>query len=251
MIVSNHHERFQLFTQYNHSKLSGQFVPYWNDSELHKDTCYPSIKLAIEEHDRAWIPLDQEPLWNDEKGMPHSFMDYPMKPKIEAYARGINEVEDMSAYAGYLNSLHFLSFFNQNSTDPDISRFISREIDRQYKLEEHLLNKQDIDYHYKLLQFCDDLSLYICLNKPGVPKEDEHFMFKDGFRQDFNHLGQKIQAHWKNEHEILVEPFPFNESFQVTVPYRELTKEEVEDQGLIKSYNQAEWKERKVFINRV
>ncbi|WP_156430913.1 DUF3891 family protein [Paenibacillus sp. FJAT-26967] len=31
-----------------------------------------------------------------------------------------------------------------------------------------------IEQHFKLLKLCDELSLYVCLNEPGVSKDEEH-----------------------------------------------------------------------------
>ncbi|TFB21070.1 DUF3891 family protein [Filobacillus milosensis] len=251
MIVTSHNEKIQMFTQYDHSKLSGDFVPYWQDQLFIGQAFSDEVKLAIREHDRAWIPLDEEPIWNYEKKVPHSFMDYPMKPKIEAYKKGIDEVEQQSNYAAYLNSQHFLSFFDQDSTDPDISRFISREIDRQNRLEQTFsssLTNEINEFHFNLLQFCDDLSLYICLNEPGTSKENEIFMFKDGFRQRFAGLSGSIRANWVTINEITLTPFPFKEPFHVQVPYREITHEQVEEKGLVEAYQHAETHNRIVLI---
>lgn len=37
------------------------------------------------------------------------------------------------------------------------------------------------DKYYKLLKFCDEFFLYVCMNKFGVKKKDEIDLFKDGF----------------------------------------------------------------------
>ncbi|WP_175615108.1 DUF3891 family protein [Piscibacillus halophilus] len=252
MIVSAHDGRYQLFTQHNHSILSGQFVPYWEDQLFIGAEYFKDVQLAVREHDRAWIPLDQTPIWNADKKLPHSFMDYPQKPKLEAYTKGIDEVEQLSPYAGLLNSLHFLSFFKEKTTDSDISRFISREIDRQNQIREQLgigSDEEIMDFHFKLLQFCDDLSLYICLNKPNVSKQEENFMFREGFRQCFSGLNNKITAYWVDEEVIELKPFPFKAPFKVSIPYKELTEEEVEEKGLEQAYRQSVERVRSVIIS--
>ncbi|GEL78290.1 DUF3891 family protein [Tenuibacillus multivorans] len=244
MIVTNYNQKIQLFKQYDHSKVSGSFVPYWRNDE---------VQLAITEHDRAWIPLDQKPIWNEDKDQPHSFMDYPSKPKLEAYSNGIDEVENQSAYAGYLNRKHFLSFFDKNSTDRDISRFISREMERQKQLKQAFsksLTEEIIDFHFNLLQFCDDLSLYLCLNEPGTMKENEIFMFKDGFRQRFEGLDGQMRAEWINKEQMRLDPFPFKEPFMVEIPFKEIIYSEVKEKGLRKSYQNAETSLRKVLISK-
>lgn len=251
MIVSTHNGRYQLFRQHDHSILSGQFVPYWSDNLFLGVNWFKDVQLAVREHDRAWIPLDKKPIWNDEKNVPHSFMDFPMEPKLEAYKQGVDEVEQLSPYAGYLNSLHFLSFFKQNSTDSNISRFISREIDRQKRLEQELdleKSKEEIDFQFNLLQFCDDLSLYICLNKPNISKENEIFMFKEGFRQRFEGLNQRMNASWVDYEVIVLKPFPFKAPFKVFVPFKEITDDDIEEKGLERAYHDATEQVRQVLI---
>ncbi|WP_369404968.1 DUF3891 family protein [Piscibacillus salipiscarius] len=144
-------------------------------------------------------------------------------------------------------------FYKQKSTDSNISRFISREIDRQNHLRNSLelegLEEQVVDFHFNLLQFCDDLSLYICLNKPNTSKEDEIFMFKDGFRQKFSGLRQQMNAHWINEEIIKVSPFPFKASFKVSIPYVEITQNEIVQFGLASAYGRAKEQVRNVTIS--
>ena len=72
------------------------------------------------------------------------------------------------------------------------------------------------DKHYKLLKFCDELSLYVCMNKPGVKKKDEIDLFKDGFEgtEMFNSEEEKlIQAEWVDEETIRLHHFHFKRNF--------------------------------------
>ena len=72
------------------------------------------------------------------------------------------------------------------------------------------------DKHYRLLKFCDELSLYVCMNKPGVEKEDEIDLFKDGFEgtEMFNSKEEKpIQAEWIDEETIRITRFHFKWNF--------------------------------------
>ncbi|PKR77469.1 DUF3891 domain-containing protein [Halalkalibacillus sediminis] len=241
MIVQEYDKYFIMIDQHEHALISGEFAKRWGSQYFIGEDRRSQVELAIAEHDRAWIPLDQSPSWNDEKDAPHSFMDYPTEPKVIYYEKGIDIVQKESLYAGLLSSKHYLSFFDHHSTDPIISRFISREIDRQNRLIPEIgeIDQKEMHFHFQLLQFCDDLSLYLCLNEPGVDKADENKMFKDGFRQTFDKIDSKIIANWKSEEVVLVDPFPFDEPFEVSLPYRKVFKSDINSFGLQEAFEQS------------
>ncbi len=66
----------------------------------------------------------------------------------------------------------FLSF-PLNEEDEEMMSFYKHELERQKRILKTLTKEQFamFDKHYKLLKFCDELSLYVCMNKPGVKKE--------------------------------------------------------------------------------
>lgn len=59
-----------------------------------------------------------------------------------------------------------------------------------------------LEEHYKLLKFCDELSLYACMNEPGVKKNEEIDLFKEGFEgmEIYNRYSDSpIIAEWIDE----------------------------------------------------
>lgn len=119
------------------------------------------VLYSIKEHDRAWIDLDHTPLWNDELQRPYSFIDYPSLIKLTYYRQGIDKVGRQSPYAGLLCSLHFASFYEA---------------------------QKNVQFHFKLLQQCDHLSIYLCMQEPGINKAQEISWYRNGFPQLFSHL---------------------------------------------------------------
>src|SRR5699024_1145383 len=84
--------------------------------------------------------------------------------------------------------------------------------------------------------------LYICLNEPGVSKDREHFFFRDGipapkFSSILNE--DKIQAHWHGENIIHLSPFPFSDTFQVTYPAKLISREGIEEIGILEKYKKS------------
>lgn len=249
MIVREKDDHFIMITQHDHANISGKLVDHWKNNFLLRSKLREEADWAIRQHDRAWIPLDEAPEWNEEKQRPYSFVDYPLITKLEAYHRGIKEVASQSLYAGMLCSMHYASFFSEDSEDQRIRRFLSEEKERQQQLFEMMEMDipQDIyDLHFRRLQFCDDLSLYVCMQEPGTPKEKEVSWFKNGFRQPFDFAPGGMIAHWKDQETVSVEPFPFEESFSIEIPYRTVSKKAITDKGLSKAFHEADIQNQRI-----
>jgi len=189
--------------------VSGEFAAHLK----FKIEPFAKTLYAISHHDIGWEELDRNPLWNEQKQAPYSFDDYPLFPKLEAYTEGISKIEAHDAYAGFLVSKHFSSFF-KDTTDPAGRQFLEQEWNRQNQLREHFseLEENNISRNFRLLQFCDDLSLAICLNEPG---KNEHPWYKEGIR----YQGETVRWIWEDEETLRLEPNWFVRSFTIEIPY--------------------------------
>src|SRR5690606_32254613 len=145
------------------------------------------------------------------------FNDYPEDLKIRLYRKGLDNMEKDRPYATYLCSRHFASFFSSAKEGPGRDYYLS-ETARQQQLMKQLNIKgrdtETADFHFHLLQFCDNLSLFICLNQAG---KNRHPWFKKGFAgSEMLVIGRKpIKAAWKDAETINVHPSPFDEEFTV------------------------------------
>ena len=252
MIVFEEETKYLLFSQDDHAHISGSIAEHWRTDLFPGAENKQEVLLAIREHDRGWLSLDSSPSWNHEKGRPHDFLDYPVAHKISAYSHGITEVLEMSSYAGLLCSLHYTSFMEGQE---EAAVFLKSEQERQHGLMDDLgINsdsekKQALKFHFDLLQLCDNLSLYLCLNPPGISKEREHRFFKNGFPQVFPSFSRKkIFPEWPEPENVSLDPYPFNHSFQVKLPYKELLKGILKEAGLEAALHTAENKIRTVNI---
>lgn len=129
--------------------------------------------------------------------------------------------------------------------------FYVGELERQKRILTTLTKEQFVmfDKHYRLLKFCDELSLYVCMNKPGVEKKDEIDLFKDGFEgtEMFNSKEEKpIQAEWIDEETIRITPFPFQTEFHTHVKYKTIDKREIEEKGIVKADRESEMKKQTI-----
>lgn len=169
--------------------------------------------FAIANHDIGWQELDAEARFNPETGEPYSFIDYPLGPKLRAYGRGLDRIEVQEPYASYLCSMHYSSFV-RDSSEPIAADFREKETRRRAKIEEWIPRRwmENAEYNFRLLQLCDDLSLFVCLNEPG---ENTFPWYRDGF--DF--AGQRLLPVWHDRQTLSLAPNPFSDPFDLTIPY--------------------------------
>lgn len=240
MIVREDIDNFIFITQHDHAYISGEFLTYFKKDFIPIDN-YESLKFAVHQHDRAWIIPDANPLMNDENKKPFTFLDYPERLKLHFYKLGVDQIDLANSYAAILCSMHYASFYT-DARDEFGKQFLEREKLRQ----KHLINKLKIPndglltYQLTILQFCDDLSLYVCLNKPGVEKKDEVPFFKKGFPNSrfFHRNGEtKVIASYQKDRSILkFNSSPFEGPFEIKLPIKRVPKKLIEDIGLADAY---------------
>jgi Protein of unknown function (DUF3891) len=217
VIVRKIGENFVLIRQHDHALVSGYFAANWNQPiSPHEATIY-----AISYHDVGWIDLDQQFLWDEERDRPYDFPHYPLKPKLQAYKQGVSQVETENAYAGFLCSMHYASFFknvNQELTGEKYQlsvEFYEGELERQQRLQQEFSaqEKEQAQANFKLLQFCDDLSLYLCLNEP---QKNDHPWYLHGIE----YQGERYHWIWEDENTLRLQPNLFRQPFSIQIPYQ-------------------------------
>lgn len=249
MIVRETDSCFVMTTQHDHAVFAGEIANGFKESLFIDDALSKEVVLAVEQHDRGWIRLDDTPIWNDRTRAPFSFMDYPLLPKLVLYRLGLDEVEEMSAYAALLCSLHYSSFkLLRQSTVTDSVEFIRYETERQKRIRVHIHhpNESIILRHFKLLQLCDEISLFVCMNEPGVAKEHGHPWYREGFETTLN--DQKIIARWTGETEINIDPFLFKHEMNVAIQSKHVPKDLIRQKGIDAAYKETRWTKQQVSI---
>ncbi|OIJ18959.1 hypothetical protein BKP45_14625 [Anaerobacillus alkalidiazotrophicus] len=250
MVVTEREHEVLLFEQHEHAKVCGELAEAWCEEYFIGKRKRKSVIYAIYEHDNGWIELDESPLINRERKIPFSFIDYPLTPKIKAYKKGIDIIEKKDRYAALICSLHYASFF-ERYTNGRGEDFLSLERDRQKKLKEklhiHKLEEEELLFHYYLLQFCDNLSLYLCMNEPGVDKKNELIWFRKGFSQRFAFNNKKrIVAHWLDKNTVSLTDFPFSKELTVSLKYKCIQKSQMSN--LQVEYKHQKSRQRKITI---
>lgn len=245
MIIREREHSFIMITQHDHAKISGGIAQNWKDDYFYGVERKEDVVLGIYEHDRGWIQPDAAPLWNSNQQKPYSFVDFPLDLKVAYYKKGIDEVEKMSKYACLLCSSHYASFL-QYEENPIGTKFVEEEITRRLHLLKlcGILGKmgkeKQVLYHLSILKFCDNLSLYICLNEPGAKKEKEHHFFQNGISPSFSFADNKpIQVQWADQETVSLSVSPMEKEVQVQLRFKEVKKEDIMANGLLSAFTKT------------
>ncbi|WP_179036890.1 DUF3891 family protein [Paenibacillus sp. URB8-2] len=246
VICREQDEKFVMIKQHDHGRLAGEFAARFREEEVPRKRHSDEVLYAIANHDRGWVDLDETPFWNDTAKAPYSFIDFPVVPKLTFYRRGLDEIETVTLYGALLCSLHYerlIEVSGENS--PELTIYLQKEekrrswIHRELEQSKAAIGEAELYYDSRLLQFCDDLSLFIGLHEPGTQTKDIHPWFKDGFSgtEEFDFTGGRIiTAEWRGT-TLLLDPYPFTESFEVTLPVRRVPRSEAASQGLAAAYS--------------
>ncbi|WP_147802376.1 DUF3891 family protein [Alkalicoccus halolimnae] len=247
MIIRERQNSFIVIKQEDHAQLSGRIAEGWKDKYIPADYKINDVVTAVHHHDRAWRELDSAPFYNDQKQKPYSFIDFPVAVKLVHYKHGIDIVQSENKYAALLHSLHYCSLIGGRNENEQ--HFLQNETRRQKHLKSslqlfHRENEEALKAHLHLLQLCDSLSLYVCMNEPGTEKVYRNN--KDGFQNSdafpFT-MGKDITASWKNISELIMTPSPLEEPLDFILPYKEITKEALKTKGLFQAFTDGPLKE--------
>ncbi|SFJ86080.1 Protein of unknown function [Paenibacillus sp. UNC496MF] len=246
MIIRETEQAYVMTHQHEHARLSGDIAKRFHAHLFLGEERREDALHAVYEHDRAWINMDDTPIWNDGSGAPYSFMDYPLRPKLLCYRDGIDETERGNAYAALLCSLHYANFEAIRTSDqPEMMAFRQHELERQARIRAALapLEEATVQRHLRILRLCDGLSLYVCLNEPGADKAREHPWYRAGFDTPLV-AGEQYVAHWASPREIGVAPSLFAETFTASVRQKQVPKTLIAELGLHAAFDRTAWTEQ-------
>jgi hypothetical protein len=249
VIIREREHDFIFIEQHNHALVAGELIKQWKMGAFINSPLQEAVIFAIEQHDAGWIPADKQPFWNDAKEMPYSFIDFPAPMKTLLYSHGIDQVQTTDLYAALLCSEHYVRFLQQDDTESG-RNFVQQEKKRQEIIHSLLtsFDEELFSYHYALLQFCDNLSLFLCLNEPG---ENSHPFFTKGIplSSALPHFSQeKMAVTWVNDETMVIKEFPFNNPFSVTYDFKQIPKYQIRKNGLLNSYVEAPFKQTTIQI---
>jgi hypothetical protein len=214
VIVRERSGSYVLIKQHDHGLISGEFARHW----AKKPRPLEPTLYAIANHDIAWQGPDASVHWDEGVDRPYSFANYPTEPKLRIYKGGLDLLEARCPYAACLCSMHYAALVS-GSKDEVVIRFLEGEIGRRHEIKSMMTGEEldNLEYNFRLLRLCDDLSLFVCLNEPG---RNDHPWYQDGF--EFEET--KLRPVWENCYALRLDPNPFSEPFDLVVPYALIEK---------------------------
>lgn len=250
MIIRENNDTFFMIEQNHHAHISAEIINYWKDHFFKDDPYVHSVLHAIKNHDLGWDLFDQQPFWNDKKHQPYSFIDFPILPKIALYTHGVDLVEKQDPYAALLCSAHYMKFM-KNQTYPEVNTYLKNEEIRQQRILTNFptIAHNTFQRHLAILQFADNISLYFCLNEPGLKNSETHYFFKSGIpisEKISKNTSGSIKVNWLDENTISLNGLPYIKPFSILINQKKLTKQQIKRGGLIKTYQTAPYEKLRI-----
>lgn len=111
--------------------------------------------------------------------------------------------------------------------------------------------KKRLKNDVEIMLFCDQLSLFLCMEEPGTPTARYDF-FAEGLGCGFDTCpSSNVQVEWVSGEKVALSFFPFDEEFEVTMSYKVIPKASIRKFGMLQAYRRADWKKRQIWITAV
>ncbi|MBS9525761.1 DUF3891 family protein [Litoribacter ruber] len=215
MIVLDRETHFSIIFQRAHGMLAAKIAEKLEPALRPPAKYWLETLVAIADHD------DGRRGWNgdfhlNDKGFPKDFTEFGFD--YEQAVRVVNTAECKSSWVCLMVSMHLVELY---SALEEAKKLVEDELARQKKLREFLhLPKEDAEAYYRLVKWCDELSLRVC-------KEQ----FPDSFPGDFlEKLPRGKSSYLGRKSELVVYPWVFEkEKVCFEYEYRDIPKREYKD----------------------
>jgi hypothetical protein len=92
--------------QLSHSWLSGQLARAWGNERFIGPEPREEIVLGAQQHDIGWALVDLEPRWNEQTGLPRSFLELTVEEHLAIWRSAPDQLLSESLHAALIVSLH-------------------------------------------------------------------------------------------------------------------------------------------------
>jgi hypothetical protein len=167
-----------VITQPTHAWLSGQLARAWGNEQFGEVVPREEVCLGAEQHDVGHAAWEQAPTFNQQTGLPYSFLELPRQERVRIWSGAARLLLTQGRYAALLVSLHGTGFYEHYdaTTDmPENVRSVQSYLAQEQVFQDELLASLSADPYYcpyatqkniarnrRLLQVWDALSLAIC-----------------------------------------------------------------------------------------
>ena len=173
MIVHDAGEAWELVTQPDHGRLTGQLAAAWGNNEFATPRRRDSLVTAAARHDDGWVVWERWPRLSDD-GRPQLFIEVPTPSHLAFYRAAITDVSLHDPYASLLISMHGAGIYRERyGTQPGLKNHTAdqyavaveafvAEVEGSYLERIAAIGVTETERwtDYKLLQIVDRLALY-------------------------------------------------------------------------------------------
>jgi hypothetical protein len=158
--------------QASHAWISGQLARAWGNAQFGTLDPYEEVCLAAEQHDVGMARWDLHPTRNPATGLPHSFLEMPLRIHVALWSAGPERLLSQSAYAALLVSMHGARLYRRRDLEklaPEDAGLVREFLADQERLQQRLRAQLAADgaalaRNAQLLWIWDYLSLSLCLH---------------------------------------------------------------------------------------
>jgi hypothetical protein len=159
--------------QASHAWLSGQLARAWGNERFGAVEPWEEVCLGAEQHDLGWAMWDIRPTLNPDSGLPYTFIELPIQPKLDLWSGAATRLVSQSRYAALLVSMHGTALYERfwpEGADPALQQeFLSSEGAFQGELTASLgAGRDQVRRNQRLIWAWDSLSLGLCLRWPAT-----------------------------------------------------------------------------------
>ena len=206
MIVHPTNNGWEIIHQQAHGLLAFQIASHWQPDKRPK--FWVETLTALVEHDDGQDPFEGRNHLS-EAGAPLQFEPY----SVDQCHRMIDIALKKSRWNALMVS-HHASFLYEvkRGDDAELDKFLDQQKENQKKWQKaYGATQKDIKYAYDLMQWCDALSLILCLEK--LPSEERLLEISKGPDGASNFIQKR-----KADKSLCVTPWPFEvDKFSVHV----------------------------------
>jgi hypothetical protein len=214
MIVTQTNTGWEVIHQQAHGLLAVQIAQHWQQDK--RPVHWIETLVALTEHD------DGQDSWTDRNHLttvgtplPFQILEYSV-----AQCRRLIEIGlEKSRWNALMLSMHTSFLYeDKRGVDPALDEFLDQQITNQQTWRKlYKASKAEVQYAYDFVQWCDALSLILCLHQ--IPPESRRLEISRGPDKIAYFLAQRP------DESLVVDPWPFDvDEFSVHVEAAELTQ---------------------------
>lgn len=201
MIVTQTDTGWQLINQQAHGLLAIQLALHWRKEK--RPVHWVETLTALTEHDDGQDPWEgRNHLTTAGTPLHFELLTYSVEQCHQLIQIGLQK----SRWNALLMSMHTSFLYeSKRGTDKALDTFLDQQVTNQTKWrKESKASKAEADYAYRFLQWCDALSLVLCMNK--IPPEERRLEVSQG--PD----GVSYYIYQRSNGTIGMEPWPFEDA---------------------------------------